>query len=83
MQILYLHYLNEVVFEFPCKIVSNELGGYNIGFQDNVFVNVVASIQFCALPDKVGDAFYKLTNVNAQIKAYVFDGKQHCFLYEC
>ncbi|KAM5581463.1 hypersensitive-induced response protein 1-like [Rosa sericea] len=41
--------------------------------KDNVFVNVVASIQFRALPEKVGDAFYKLTNTTAQIQAYVFD----------
>ncbi|XP_040370019.1 hypersensitive-induced response protein 2 [Rosa chinensis] len=41
--------------------------------KDNVFVNVVASIQFRALPEKVEHAFYKLTNANEQIQAYVFD----------
>ncbi|KAK9925132.1 hypothetical protein M0R45_033469 [Rubus argutus] len=41
--------------------------------KDNVFVNVVASVQFRVLPEKVEDAFYKLTNANAQIQAYVFD----------
>jgi hypothetical protein len=39
-----------------------------------VFVNVVASIQYRALANKAGDAFYKLTNTQSQIKAYVFDG---------
>lgn len=42
--------------------------------QDNVFVNVVASIQYRALADKADDAFYKLSNTRAQIQAYVFDG---------
>ncbi|MFS7963272.1 hypothetical protein Hanom_Chr08g00736161 [Helianthus anomalus] len=41
---------------------------------DNVFVNVVASIQYRALSDKASDAYYKLSNTRAQIQAYVFDG---------
>ena len=43
--------------------------------QDNVFVNVVASIQYRALANKANDAFYKLSNTRSQIQAYVFDGK--------
>ncbi|XP_021733784.1 hypersensitive-induced response protein-like protein 1 isoform X1 [Chenopodium quinoa] len=41
--------------------------------EDNVFVNVVASIQYRALADKASDAFYKLTNTRSQIQAYVYD----------
>ncbi|XP_058085967.1 hypersensitive-induced response protein 1-like [Magnolia sinica] len=41
--------------------------------KDNVFVNVVASIQYRALAEKAADAFYKLSNTRAQIQAYVFD----------
>ncbi|KAF2311349.1 hypothetical protein GH714_021959 [Hevea brasiliensis] len=41
--------------------------------KDNVFVNVVASIQYCALADKARDAFYKLSNTRTQIQSYVFD----------
>ncbi|KAK4781570.1 hypothetical protein SAY86_015672 [Trapa natans] len=41
--------------------------------KDNVFVNVVASIQFRALAEKASDAFYKLSNTKSQIQAYVFD----------
>ncbi|XP_034214729.1 hypersensitive-induced response protein 1 isoform X1 [Prunus dulcis] len=41
--------------------------------KDNVFVNVVASIQYRALADKANDAFYKLSNTRSQIQAYVFD----------
>lgn len=43
-------------------------------FQDNVFVTVVASIQYRALADKASDAFYKLSNTREQIQSYVFDG---------
>ena len=42
--------------------------------QDNVFVTVVASIQYRAISDKAVDAFYKLSNTKAQIQSYVFDG---------
>ncbi|XP_043723828.1 hypersensitive-induced response protein-like protein 1 [Telopea speciosissima] len=40
--------------------------------KDNVFVNVVASIQYRALADSASDAFYKLSNTKSQIQAYVF-----------
>jgi hypothetical protein len=42
--------------------------------QDNVFVTVVASVQYRALADKASDAFYKLSNTREQIQSYVFDG---------
>jgi regulator of protease activity HflC (stomatin/prohibitin superfamily) len=41
--------------------------------KDNVFVNVVASIQYRAIAEKANDAFYKLSNTRSQIQAYVFD----------
>ncbi|XP_050221549.1 hypersensitive-induced response protein-like protein 1 [Mercurialis annua] len=41
--------------------------------KDNVFVNVVASIQYRALADKASEAYYKLSNTRSQIQAYVFD----------
>lgn len=41
--------------------------------KDNVFVNVVASVQYCALANQASDAFYKLSNTKGQIQAYVFD----------
>ncbi|ESR44312.1 hypothetical protein WN944_005469 [Citrus x changshan-huyou] len=41
--------------------------------KDNVFVNVVASVQYRALAKKASDAFYKLSNTRTQIQAYVFD----------
>ncbi|KAM7252432.1 hypothetical protein ACFE04_024315 [Oxalis oulophora] len=42
--------------------------------KDNVFVTVVASIQYRAIAEKAKDAFYKLSNTKQQIQAYVFDG---------
>ncbi|XXG76804.1 hypothetical protein AAC387_Pa08g1087 [Persea americana] len=41
--------------------------------EDNVFVTVVASIQYRALAEKAQDAFYRLSNTRSQIQAYVFD----------
>ncbi|CAL9097535.1 unnamed protein product [Musa acuminata var. zebrina] len=42
-------------------------------FQDNVFVTVVASIQYNAIADQASDAFYRLSNTKEQIQSYVFD----------
>lgn len=43
-------------------------------FQDNVFVTVVASIQYRAIAERASDAFYKLSDTRGQIQSYVFDG---------
>ncbi|KAG5535055.1 hypothetical protein RHGRI_022987 [Rhododendron griersonianum] len=49
---------------------------------DNVFVNVVASIQYRAMADNASDAFYKLSNTKGQIQAYVFDGIDKAFNFD-
>jgi len=41
--------------------------------QDNVFVEVVVSVQYQVQKDKVFDAYYRLTRPDQQIRAYVFD----------
>jgi regulator of protease activity HflC (stomatin/prohibitin superfamily) len=41
--------------------------------QDNVFVTVVIAVQYHVIPDRVYDAYYKLSNPHSQIQAYVFD----------
>jgi len=41
--------------------------------KDNVFVNVVVSVQYFVLPDRVYQAFYSLNNAHAQITSFVFD----------
>src|SRR5690606_7512553 len=41
--------------------------------KDNVFVNVVVSVQYYVLPNKVVDAFYRLQDPQGQITSFVFD----------
>jgi regulator of protease activity HflC (stomatin/prohibitin superfamily) len=41
--------------------------------EDNVFVQMIVSVQYYVLPAKVYDAFYKLDNAQQQITSYVFD----------
>ncbi|GMH42871.1 hypothetical protein BSKO_10790 [Bryopsis sp. KO-2023] len=41
--------------------------------RDNVFVNVVVSVQYQVLRECVYDAFYKLTDTRSQIRSYIFD----------
>ncbi|XP_058728346.1 hypersensitive-induced response protein 1-like [Vicia villosa] len=40
--------------------------------KDNVFVNVIASVQYRVVADKASDAFYKLTDIREHIQSYVF-----------
>ncbi len=40
---------------------------------DNVFIDIVASVQYKVLDDKVFEAFYTLENAEHQIQAFVFD----------
>lgn len=40
---------------------------------DNVFVNLNVSVQYSALQDQLYEAFYKLTDHQAQIRSFVFD----------
>lgn len=41
--------------------------------EDNVFVQMVVSVQYYVIPEKVYDAFYKLNDPSQQINSYVFD----------
>ncbi len=41
--------------------------------EDNVFVQVVVSVQYYVLQDKIYDAFYKLDDPVKQITSFVFD----------
>ena len=41
--------------------------------EDNVFVNMVVSVQYFVLPEKVFEAQYKLDDAHRQIRSYVFD----------
>ena len=41
--------------------------------KDNVFVNVVVSVQYYVIPEKIKDAFYRLQQPEFQIRSYVYD----------
>eukprot|EP00298_Acanthocystis_sp_HF-20_P011405 c19374_g1_i2.p1 GENE.c19374_g1_i2~~c19374_g1_i2.p1 ORF type:complete len:278 (+),score=122.95 c19374_g1_i2:71-904(+) len=41
--------------------------------KDNVFIEVVVSVQFRVVKEKAMEAFYKLTDPRSQIMSYVFD----------
>jgi regulator of protease activity HflC (stomatin/prohibitin superfamily) len=41
--------------------------------KDNVFVQIPVSVQYQILPDKVYDAFYKLSSPQKQIESFVFN----------
>ena len=41
--------------------------------KDNVFVRVKVAILYKIMPDRVHDAYYKLTDHQAQIRSYVYD----------
>ncbi|CAL5325122.1 unnamed protein product [Camellia sinensis] len=78
--------LSQGVTAYRGILGTSQLGNYHYVFnslmfavkqkqrrEDNVFVNVVASIQYRALSGKGADAFYKLSNTKVQIQAFVFD----------
>jgi regulator of protease activity HflC (stomatin/prohibitin superfamily) len=41
--------------------------------KDNVFVTLVIAVQFCPIPEKVYESFYRLSNPRNQINSFVFD----------
>jgi len=41
--------------------------------EDNVFVQMLVSVQYFVLPEKVYDAFYKLDDATRQITSFIFD----------
>jgi len=43
--------------------------------QDNVFVQLICTIQYRVVKENADDAFYELQNPQQQIQAYVFDGE--------
>ncbi|GMI20689.1 hypothetical protein TrRE_jg6267 [Triparma retinervis] len=66
---------------FPCAQVQGTLSlrvqqldvNVETKTKDNVFVNVSVSVQYCVIPERAYDAYYRLTNVSSQVSSYVFD----------
>lgn len=54
-----------------------------IVLQDNVFVQLLCSIQYRVIKENADDAFYELQNPQEQIQAYVFDGSVLLTLLFC
>lgn len=50
--------------------------------QDNIFVIVVALVQYREHVRTGKDAFYKLSKPEGQIKALVFDGKEGNIIFQ-
>ncbi|GBG59642.1 hypothetical protein CBR_g49906 [Chara braunii] len=71
------HFINIFCCEWVSGLVSLRLQQLDVKCEtktkDNVFVNVVVSVQYRAEEARAKDAFYKLTNPRLQIQAYVFD----------
>ncbi|GBG78722.1 hypothetical protein CBR_g27947 [Chara braunii] len=71
------HFINCLFGECISGIVTLRIQQLNITCEtktkDNVFVNIVVSVQYRALEDKAYDAFYRLSNPQQQIQSYVFD----------
>src|SRR5262245_59903820 len=57
--------LNLRVQQLPVKVETKT--------EDNVFVHVIVAVQYYVLPEKVYEAFYKLSDPERQITAFVFD----------
>src|ERR1700739_4912594 len=60
-----VHKVDMRVQELPFKIETKT--------KDNVFVVIPVSVQYQVLADKVSDAYYKLTDPQRQIEAYVYN----------
>ncbi|MFN7708925.1 MAG: SPFH domain-containing protein [Sphingobacteriia bacterium] len=41
--------------------------------RDDVFVTIQVSVQYLVMPERVYDAYYRLSNVHDQVTSYVFD----------
>eukprot|EP00244_Chara_vulgaris_P013300 TRINITY_DN7502_c0_g2_i4.p1 TRINITY_DN7502_c0_g2~~TRINITY_DN7502_c0_g2_i4.p1 ORF type:complete len:320 (-),score=65.81 TRINITY_DN7502_c0_g2_i4:1136-2095(-) len=71
------HFINCLFGECISGLVTMRIQQLNITCEtktkDNVFVNIIVSVQYRALEDKAYDAFYKLSNPQQQIQSYVFD----------
>ena len=69
---------------FKIPVIDNIAGSVNLRVQqldvvietktqDNVFVHIMVSVQYCIAEDKIYEAFYKLVSPTKQIQAFVFD----------
>ncbi|KAG6494916.1 hypersensitive-induced response protein 4-like [Zingiber officinale] len=72
-----LHFFNPFAGEFLAGTLSTRVSSLDVRVEtktkDNVFVQLVCSIQYRIVKENADDAFYELQNPEEQIQAYVFD----------
>ncbi|KAK9292991.1 hypothetical protein L1049_020973 [Liquidambar formosana] len=72
-----LHFFNPFAGECVTGILSLRISSLDVRIEtktkDNVFVQMVCSIQYRVVKENADDAFYELQNPREQIQAYVFD----------
>ncbi|CAM8900580.1 hypothetical protein QQ045_011627 [Rhodiola kirilowii] len=72
-----LHFFNPLSGEWLVGILSTRISSLDVRIEtktkDNVFVQLLCSIQYRVVRENADDAFYELQNPKEQIQAYVFD----------
>ncbi|XP_072968090.1 hypersensitive-induced response protein 4 [Typha angustifolia] len=72
-----LHFFNPFAGEYLAGVLSTRVSSLDVRVEtktkDNVFVQLVCSIQYRIVKENADDAFYELQNPQEQIQAYVFD----------
>ncbi|VVB15651.1 unnamed protein product [Arabis nemorensis] len=71
------HLFNPLVGQWLAGVLSTRINSLDVKIEtktkDNVFVQLVCSIQYRVVKASADDAFYELQNPREQIQAYVFD----------
>ncbi|MBA0564188.1 hypothetical protein Golob_009143 [Gossypium lobatum] len=72
-----LHIFNPFTGQYLAGILSTRISSLDVRIEtktkDNVFVQLLCSIQYRVVKAHADDAFYELQNPDEQIRAYVFD----------
>ncbi|XP_074291386.1 hypersensitive-induced response protein 4 [Silene latifolia] len=72
-----LHFFNPFAGQCLVALLSTRISSLDVKIEtktkDNVFVQILCSIQYRVVKENADDAFYELQNPSEQIQAYVFD----------
>lgn len=72
-----LHFFNPFAGQCLAAVLSTRISSIDVQIEtktkDNVFVQLLCSIQYRVIRQHADDAFYELQNPSEQIQAYVFD----------
>ncbi|KAJ4907490.1 Hypersensitive-induced response protein 4 [Raphanus sativus] len=71
------HFFNPLAGQWLAGVLSTRINSLEVKIEtktkDNVFVQLICSIQYRVVKANADDAFYELQNPREQIQAYVFD----------